>query len=425
MTGGEAIAKPRAKVETPATAESAAQDSQRFEIALLTGGGDKPYALGLAFGLLDAGQAFAFLGSDDLDVPELRRHPRVQFHNVRGNQNPSTRILQKMARVLVYYARLIAFAARTEAKILHLLWNNKFEIFDRTLLMIYYRLLGKRLVMTVHNVNKAARDGCDGALNRWSLRVQYGLCDHLFVHTRKMKEELADSFGIPAGRVSVIPFGINNTVPESDIERSGAKRLLGLEEQDKAILFFGNIAPYKGLEHLVEAMVLLSAAHPDYRMIIAGRPKGCESYWESIRERIRETGLERQAIERIEYIPDQDIEAYFKAADVLVLPYTQIFQSGVLFLAYNFGLPAIAADVGSLREDILEGQTGLICRPADPQDLARALKEYFSSDLYHRLEQQRPAIRNYAREKYSWAIASRIIGDVYGAVLRAGKGTVR
>ena len=76
---------------------------------------------------------------------------------------------------------------------------------------------------------------------------------------------------------------------------------------------------------------------------------------------------------------DADTEIYFKAADVVVLPYTHIFQSGVLFLGYNFGLPAIATDIGSLRDDVIEGETGFICKPCDAIDLANCIRKYFSS----------------------------------------------
>jgi len=53
-----------------------------------------------------------------------------------------------MARVLIYYARLLRYAAAAEAKIFHILWNNKFEFIDRTLVVLYYKLLGKKVVLT-------------------------------------------------------------------------------------------------------------------------------------------------------------------------------------------------------------------------------------------------------------------------------------
>ena len=63
-----------------------------------------------------------------------------------------------------------------------------------------------------------------------------------------------------------------------------------------------------------------------------------------------------------------------------------MFQSGVLFLGYSFGLPAIAADVGSLKKEIIEGKTGFVFRAQDSSDLARKIDEYFKSELFSNLE---------------------------------------
>ena len=77
----------------------------------------------------------------------------------------------------------------------------------------------------------------------------------------------------------------------------------------------------------------------------------------------------------------------------LVLPYRHIYQSGVLFLGHSFGLPVLAADVGSLKDDIVEGKTGFVFRPEDPDDLARVIEQYFASDLYADLNNRRKEIR--------------------------------
>src|SRR5689334_11516376 len=78
-----------------------------------------------------------------------------------------------MVRILSYYFKLLRYAATAKPRTFHILWNNKVLHFDRTLLMFYYRLLGKRLVLTVHNVNAAKRDNRDSAFNRFTLRIQY------------------------------------------------------------------------------------------------------------------------------------------------------------------------------------------------------------------------------------------------------------
>ena len=181
---------------------------------------------------------------------------------------------------------------------------------------------------------------------------------------------------------SVIPFGINSTVPDTALTPPEARQRLGLGADEKALLFFGNIAPYKGVEFLVDAFIKLAGRAENYRLIIAGRPKGSEAYWAGLLAKINASPVRDKIILKIEYVPDAETEIYFKAADVLVLPYTHIFQSGVLFLGYNFGLPAIAADVGSLKDDIVEGQTGYVFKPRDAADLARAIEKYFAGDLY-------------------------------------------
>jgi len=385
------------------------------EVAILTGGGDRPYALGLAASLRAEGLRFEFIGSDELQSPELQGDPNVRFLNLRGDMRPDVSPPAKVWRIAKYYARLVAYAATARPKVFHVLWNNKLEWCDRTFLLAYYKLLGKRVVFTVHNVNIRQRDGNDSAFNRFTLGVQYRLVDHLFVHTQQMATELAKSFGVPAAKISVIPFGINNTVPDTVLTPAEARSRLGLDPRDKVILFFGNIARYKGLEFLVDALPAVVAAHPQARLIVAGRPKGAEAYWLGIEERIAALGLDARVTKRIEYVPDAETEVYFKAADLLVLPYTHVFQSGVLFLGYNFGLPAVAADVGALREEIIEGETGFVCPPVDAAALATAINRFFTSDLFHGLPSRRPGIRAYAAERYSWAKVAAISRRVYAS----------
>jgi glycosyltransferase involved in cell wall biosynthesis len=386
-------------------------------LALLTGGGDRPYALGLAAALAAAGTGFDFIGSNELDSPELHRSPQIRFLNLRGDQSVNIGLVKKMLRVLAYYGRLTAYACTARPQIFHILWNNKFELFDRTVLMLLYKLLGKKIVFTAHNVNAGARDANDSWLNRATLKFQYHRCDHVFLHTEKMKTELIAAFGVPENKTTVIPFGLNRTVPDTAMTPADARRRLGLGPQEKVLLFFGNIAPYKGVEYLVDAFLELARRRDDYRLIIAGRPKGSEEYWAGILDKINASPARDKFILKIEFVPDAQTEIYFKAADVLVLPYTRVFQSGVLFLGYNFGLPVIAADVGSLKEEIIEGKTGWVFPAGDSPALARAIEGYFVSDLFKHLEHRRQEIRNYANERYSWTKVATITKQVYARLL--------
>lgn len=384
-----------------------------MKISLLTGGDDPSYALPLTSSLTALGIDVDFIGNDEMQYDKAIKHEKVNYLNFRGDQNPNAHFLKKTSRVIKYYYNLMKYAATTDSQLFHILWLNKFVYLDRTLLNVYYKLMGKRIVFTAHNINDKERDGGDSFLNRLTLRFLYIVVDHVFVHTNKMRQKLVTDYAVDEKKITVIPFGINNHVPNSTLTCTAARRVLGVDDGQKIMLFFGRIAKYKGLDRLIAAHRELVQRNFDVTLLIAGNIKaGYDSYWMSIQAAIDEYGLQNHIIRHIEYIPDEKIEIYYKAADVLILPYRNIFQTGVLFLSYNFGLPAIVTDVGSLGEEIIEGKTGYICKPDDVTDMANCIARYFSSDLYNNISKNRPKIIKYAQDKYSW----EKIGDVTRAV---------
>jgi len=382
------------------------------EIGLLTGGQDRHYAVGLGTALIERNVAMEVIGSDEIDGPEFQGNPRVRFRNLHGDQQ-SAGLVQRINRILVFYARIIRYAVASKARIFHILWNNKLQVFDRTLLTMFYRVAGKKVVLTAHNVNAGRRDRKDSWLNRVTLKCQYKLVDHVFVHTKRMKDELVEEFDIEAEKITVIPYGVNNAVPFTQLTSEQARQRIGLESDEKVILYFGAIKEYKGLEYLVAAFQQI-AAQGNYRLIIAGeRKKGYEDYWQSIEQRIEADPSRDKVLQKIEFIPDAETETYFKAADVAVLAYTEIFQSGILFLAFNYGLPVIATDVGSFSEDIVEGTNGFICEPRNTDDLAAKIQKFFQSELYRDLERRRQEIRDYALSEHSWNAVADMTRNVY------------
>src|SRR5882724_8994767 len=113
--------------------------AQPASVALLTGGGDRPYVFGLATELMSKGTAFDLIGSDELDCSQFHGNPGVNFLNLRGDQRPDATFVNKVRRILAFYAKLIRYAATAKPKIFHILWNNKVEYLDRTLLTFYYK----------------------------------------------------------------------------------------------------------------------------------------------------------------------------------------------------------------------------------------------------------------------------------------------
>ena len=97
-------------------------------VALLTGGGDRPYVFGLTTELLSKGAALDLIGSDQLDGPEFKNKAGLNFFNLRGDLRPDADFLSKVLRVAKYYFKLVCYAATAKPKIFHILWNNKIRV---------------------------------------------------------------------------------------------------------------------------------------------------------------------------------------------------------------------------------------------------------------------------------------------------------
>ncbi len=380
-------------------------------VAVLTAGKDPHYELGLLKALVRCSQEVDFVANDEMKTAAVAADPLVNYLNLRGCQKPNVWWGAKGWRLIRYYLRLIQYAAFSKTPILHILWFNKFECFDNTLLVLYYRALGKRLVYTVHNVNTRVRDGQISPLNAWSLRFLYRQVQHIFVHTEAMRTELLEEYGAAPEKVSVIPFPINDVTPISSLSQEDARARFGLNGNERIVLFFGNLAPYKGVEYALEAIRRLRTSSPlPVRLLVVGRVKDDPGYWDRLQTLMNTKPLSDWVTIRPEHVPEEEVGVYFQAADVLVLPYTRVYQSGVLFLAYNQGLPVIASDVGALRESVVDGETGFVCRSRDSRDLARKLRTYFESDLFANLESRRQPIRDWVQQTHSWEqVAARTL----------------
>ena len=388
-----------------------------MKFTLITGGAPH-YEAGLIAGLAEHDVTVDVIGGDDLaNLPALR-HPQVNFRNFYGGSGPGTARWRKALRLVTVYLKLFTHAARSDARLIHIQWPYKLVFFDRTVLNLYYKALGKKIVFTAHNIDAAARDGTQSWANRASLRFHYRIMDHLIVHTDRMKSELVQDFGIAESKIAVIPHGIMSVVPDTSLSRLEARKRLGLGAEDRVMLAFGLISPYKGLEYLVEALGLLRKEKKNLTLVIAGRIKECPDYWEKIRALIDREQVNNQVVTHLRHIPDDEVEVFFKAADVLVMPYRGIFQSGVVFLAYRFGLPVIATDVGSLKEVVVAGKNGFICKPDDAADLAETIDRFFASELYQDQERSRRQIREHAFVRYSWSDIGAQTRRVYERLLQ-------
>jgi len=278
------------------------------------------------------------------------------------------------------------------------------------LFMRQMRTQGVRIVVTAHDVIPF-----NAGLHTRALYQQlYASADALIVHAEQNRVELLDQFKLDAGRVTVIPHG--NYLPYTAgqlLSQAEARARLGLAAGTPVLLFFGQIKRVKGLDTLLQAMPKVIAAHPDAKLLIAGQV--WKDSWDRYQSLIDELGIETHTRARIAYIPDEEVEAYYRAADVVVLPYRRIYQSGVLLMAWSFGRPVVASDVGGLGESVRDRETGLLVPPAQPIALAAAINELLADRA--RSEAMGAAGRRQVEQEFAWDQIAQRTAALYASLL--------
>lgn len=229
------------------------------------------------------------------------------------------------------------------------------------------------------------------ALSLWSL-IRYS--DKLFVHgSWAMKQLIID--GIPKNKIIEIKHG-----EYSFLTKYGQNEF----KKGDSILFFGRINDYKGLDYLIKAVPIITKEIPDVKIIIAGEGK-IEKYSKQI-----ENNQNFEIYNK--YISDDEIAFFFQRAKIVVLPYIECTQSGVIPIAYSFKKPVIATNVGCLPEVIEDGKTGYIVPPRDVLALANAIINLLK-DEKSIIQMGENAYKKLMTEEMSWdKIADRTI-EVY------------
>ncbi|HEY3422381.1 MAG TPA: glycosyltransferase family 4 protein [Methanocellaceae archaeon] len=184
--------------------------------------------------------------------------------------------------------------------------------------------------------------------------------DYLLVHGDGLQETMIREYRQPASKVRSIPIGPHNIDAFKFYENKD------LKEDGNMVLFFGRILEYKGLEYLIKAEPYITKEIPDARIVIAGSGDQMDKY-----ERLMVNKDRFEVYHR--YIPYTEGAGLFQRASVIVLPYVEASQSGVVSTAYGFKKPVVVTNIGSIPEIVDEGITGLVVPARDPEALAKAI----------------------------------------------------
>lgn len=264
-------------------------------------------------------------------------------------------------------------------------------------LMILFRVIGIRIITTAHNVISHERRG-------WSLWIFgniYRLSYRIIVHSQHSKDELQCLLGLPPHKIAVIDHGNYMFFDDEESEKDCTDGIF-------RILFFGYIRKYKGLAVLLESLHLLGQDEHPFRLEIVGKPQ--ESF-APYQQQIERYGLAPRVETRLDYVPLPEVKRHFQRASVVVLPYLNISQSGVLQLAYAFGKPVVVTRTGGLPEVVEDGRTGFVVPPGDSRALALALQTMMHAPEL--LKDMGSRAAELAETRFSWGHLGRLNQALY------------
>ena len=285
--------------------------------------------------------------------------------------------------------------------IIHLHWLYVFPfkwIMDVFVRMA--RILGYKIVWEVHNMVSHTRKMKDYAI----AREFYRHCDAVIFHSVTDVTRSRDMLGEdlkPVHAVAYHPHFIG--VYRNEITQHEARDILRIPPGRKVLLCFGQIRANRDYGCLLSAVASLD----DVSVVIAGEIKDKRVYRELLKHRENS-----DMILHAGWVSNDQVQIYFNAADVVVLPYSEITTSGVIALAYSFSRPVIVSAIGGIGEVVNE-KTGILVRPGDEDELRSAIKDIFEKDYVG----MGMAAFQYARDQLMWERTAETIRGIYDKLL--------
>ena len=258
-------------------------------------------------------------------------------------------------------------------------WHPFFGLAFGTIANVLASISKTQICFLCHNVLPHESTMFD----RMLLTYAFWKTNHFIVHSEEDRRNLIKLKPKANIKRNVHPsysvFGDFDTYHKHD-----ARRKLGLEIDKKIVLFFGLIRKYKGLQYLIRAMSSVISAM-DCTLLIAG-----EFYDEKsdYLELIEACGVGDHTIVVDQYISNEEVSTYFCSADVVILPYVDATQSGIVQIAFGLSKPVITTRVGGLPEVVDHGYTGLLVEKESPEALAEAIIRYYNENLEEAFSQE-------------------------------------
>lgn len=276
------------------------------------------------------------------------------------------------------------------------------------------RGLGVRLVWTIHNFENQERRFL--GIDHWLHRKVAKRADAIIVHSPSARDSVIDSVPVPAERVHIIAHGHYADWYPDNLNRQQARETIGLGEDEFVVLFFGAIREYKQVPRLISSFRAASLPK-NARLLIAGKPST-----RALSQRIGDqAGEDRRIIFSRGYVPDALAQVYFRAADIVALPYRQALTSGAAVLAMSFGKPLLVPDFPVFKE-LLADSGAVYFGSDDSSALETGLCDAFS--MREQLDTRGAANRDRVT-RWDWSRIGRSTSHIYRSIVSQRGGRVQ
>ena len=363
-------------------------------------GGMDYYDFGLCSGLAAAECDVVLHTSDETQVPLDTGF--VVLHTYSGIYGKGHALLRGVRYVRASISAI--WSAYRDGRFIchfHLFHVGPLEAFNITLAKIFRR----KIVITAHDVESFVDKLEVPALSRWVYRQ----ASCVIAHNKISQRELIRRIGISDEKIKVIPHGNYVHALRPLPSRIEACKMLGIPLSSKVLLFFGQIKEVKGLHILLDAMPSILALHPETVLLIAGKP--WKSDFEIYEEKIRQLGIDGHCIRHIRYIPDHEVPLYYASADMVVLPYQRIYQSGVVLMAMSYGKTVLVSSIDGMLEVVQDQDTGYTFMAGNVDDLTSKVNLIFNNAAAAQKVAARG--RRLMDDRYNWLTIAKMTKVAY------------
>ncbi len=358
------------------------------------------YSFPLANGLEKNGAKVTLV----LDQKSEKENSTCEIINLFTTDEKNIGKIKKVLNYLKSYIRIGKILKKGNYDVIHTQWYI-FSPVDYYFLSKYKKKYGVKIVSTVHDILPFNEKFYD----KFFHDRLYKIADKIILQAPSNMGRFKDIFPAYANKTIMIPHGHTMDYVQV-IDKVEARKYLGLDLNKKIFLFFGQIKKVKGVDILLQAFANVKTNNTDVLLVIAG------SVWKTdfsrCEEIIQEYSLQNDVVLDIRFIPEEDIKYYYSASDICMLPYTDVYQSGVIQLAYGYQKPVIATELPAFTQFVKEGETGYLAKVKDVDSLAAAMEKAIDSS--YKWEEMGKNGHDYIKKTLGWEdITKSIVKNCY------------